>query len=222
MTDRPATHFVAAIQSITLTIMLAICTACSLTPNPKFVDYSRLQEQNGTATGEPTILADGNDIDRRSATMAGDRGVYGADATSSSARELGTYSLGMSSLVWQLANQLLPYLKTPYLFGGESEQGIDCSGLTMMVYKNGFNIDLPHKAALQYKMGRSVSRRELLAGDLVFFYEQRGRNIGHVGIYIDDDQFIHSMSGKGVVISDLTTGYWKKYFAGARRMLLRE
>ncbi|MDQ7053222.1 MAG: NlpC/P60 family protein [candidate division KSB1 bacterium] len=72
-----------------------------------------------------------------------------------------------------------------------------------MVYERAFGISLPHKAAFQYKLdiARPVARPQLKAGDLVFFYDKRFRRIGHVGIYLNNGYFIHSMIRKGVVIS---------------------
>lgn len=85
------------------------------------------------------------------------------------------------------------FLGIPYKWGGESpEEGFDCSGLSMVVYKlNGIN--LPRTSRQQFKTGRSIDRGELQTGDLVFFAtgKKRGR-VSHVGIYKGNDRFIHA------------------------------
>ncbi|KAA3615536.1 MAG: NlpC/P60 family protein [Calditrichaeota bacterium] len=148
----------------------------------------------------------------------GDQGVVGASGQSVGEIEGDQYALSSSMVARNLATELRPFLNTPYKYGGESPQGADCSGLVKKVFENGFDISLPHKASYQYALGRSIAANRLIAGDLVFFYEKRNRNIGHVGIYLGQRRFIHSMSKRGVVISNLHEGYWKKYYAGARRI----
>ncbi len=149
----------------------------------------------------------------------GDQGISGASGKKAHKIEGDKYALNSSMVARNLATELRPYLNAPYKYGGESPAGVDCSGLVKQVYENGFNIFLPHKASYQYDLGQSISPRRLLAGDLVFFFGKRHRDIGHVGIYLGQRRFIHSMSKRGVVISDLNKGYWKKYYAGARRIL---
>lgn len=108
------------------------------------------------------------------------------------------------------------YLGVDYVYGGASSKGFDCSGFTMYIMaKNG--IKLPHGATAQYAYGTAVKRSELQAGDLLFF-KTGDAPIGHVGIYIGNNQFIHASSAKdGVIISNLGT-YGGKY-VGARRVL---
>ncbi len=189
-------------------------TACGLKPDPIYRSYS---EKRGFERKKTDRRGKGF---TRPHNRNGDRGVSASDATyEKGAFKSQSYSLKSTSFEWKLANELLPYLNTPYKYGGESVKGIDCSGLTRVVYLQAFGKDLPHKAAWQFKMGTPVPRNRLKAGDLVFFYasDSNSKRIGHVGIYLSDNQFIHSMSGAGVVISDLRGAYWVKYYAGARR-----
>ncbi len=100
------------------------------------------------------------------------------------------------------------YLGVPYVWGGTSPKGFDCSGFTQYVYKKA-GVSLPRTSSEQGKVGTKVSRSELRAGDLVMFP-------GHVGIYIGDGKFIHSPSpGKSVCIEDLST---RKNFLYGRRV----
>ena len=114
--------------------------------------------------------------------------------------------------------QVIKYLETPYKYGGNTENGIDCSGFTLQVFEKSTGIKLPRSAREQFAMGEKVEREDLSFGDLVFFNTRRRSNPGHVGIYIGDDQFIHSSTSLGVTISSLKEAYYKKRYVGARRV----
>ena len=121
----------------------------------------------------------------------------------------------------ELANQIVEYAMTfigvPYRYGGSSpSSGFDCSGLTQYVYNNfGYSIC----RTTQYKEGVPVERDELLPGDLVFF-NTTGYGIGHVGMYIGDNQFIHAPSpGKTVCITRMDTGYYDTRYVCAVRII---
>lgn len=116
-----------------------------------------------------------------------------------------------------LFEQAQLFLDTPYLWGGMSKTGIDCSGLTFVVYqRNG--VTLPRDADQQFQVGQSVSKEELLVGDLLFFGASDD-DITHVGIYAGNGQMIHASSGSGVVVSELFQGWYKDMYRGARRIL---
>ncbi|MGB2876285.1 MAG: NlpC/P60 family protein [Gaiellaceae bacterium] len=104
------------------------------------------------------------------------------------------------------------YLGTPYVWGGASPSGFDCSGFTMYVYAQ-VGVSLPHNAAAQYGYGSPVSRADLQPGDLVFF-----DGLGHVGLYVGGNSFIHAPhSGDVVKISSLS-GWYASTYVGARRL----
>lgn len=113
------------------------------------------------------------------------------------------------------------YLGTRYSYGGASPNGFDCSGFTMYIYKQ-FGYSLPHSATSQWQSGigtRVYSISELQPGDLVFFNDpsrNAGKACSHAGIYIGGGQIIHASSSRsqGVIISDLTSGYYNQYFVG--------
>jgi cell wall-associated NlpC family hydrolase len=115
-----------------------------------------------------------------------------------------------------LIREALAYRGTRYRWGGASRGGFDCSGFALYVYKRTRGINLPHRARDQMKRGTPVSRKELRAGDLVFFHTNRG--IGHVGIYIGDNKFIHAANRRSNVRVNALTGWYARHYAGARRL----
>lgn len=117
------------------------------------------------------------------------------------------------------------YLGTRYSYGGASPSGFDCSGFTMYCFQQ-MGVSLPHSATSQWQSGagqKITSTSGLQSGDLVFFCDpsrSNGKACSHAGIYIGGGQFIHSSSSKsgGVIISDLTSGYYNTYFVGGMRI----
>ncbi len=104
------------------------------------------------------------------------------------------------------------YLGTPYRWGGSSPGGFDCSGFVMFVYAQ-VGVSLPHNAAAQYGYGTPVDRSQLQPGDLVFF-----NGLGHNGIYVGGNAFIHSPHTGDVVKVSTITGWYASTWVGARRL----
>lgn len=114
------------------------------------------------------------------------------------------------------------YIGTPYKYGGEDENGMDCSGLVYTVFREALGIKLPRTVAQQWRSTRPINRDELDFGDLVFFKTTKRKTPSHVGIYIGANRFVHASSSMGVTISSLSDPYWKKRFVGARRVIERK
>lgn len=115
--------------------------------------------------------------------------------------------------------EIIRFLNTPYQYGGNSKQGIDCSAFTQTVFKNTLSYDLNRSARDQYKQGRSIKNIEdLQFGDLIFFNTQANVRPGHVGIYIGDNLFAHASTKKGVTVSSLSHTYYHSRFMEGRRI----
>jgi cell wall-associated NlpC family hydrolase len=106
----------------------------------------------------------------------------------------------------------MQYLGVPYVWGGASPRGFDCSGLVMYAFAK-VGISLPHSSYAQFGMGTPVSIGQLQPGDLVFF-----SGASHVGIYIGGGQFIHAPHTGDVVKISSLSGYYSSAFAGGRRI----
>ena len=107
---------------------------------------------------------------------------------------------------------------TPYEWGGEHlGSGVDCSAYTQAVVQSVYGINLPRTSKEQYKTGYPVNRSQLKRGDLIFF-KQAGKGINHVGIYLENGRFTHASKSDGVTIDRMDHPYYKKRYAGARRI----
>ncbi len=109
------------------------------------------------------------------------------------------------------------FVGTPYVFGGASPDGFDCSGLVYYILTQ-MGVSSYRTAADQYQMGYYVDRDELKPGDLVFFSNTYTSGISHVGIYAGSNQFIHAPGEGQVVTYSSLSGYWAKHYHGARRV----
>lgn len=101
---------------------------------------------------------------------------------------------------------------TPYNYSGDTKDGIDCSGFVAMLYKKVYNVELGACSKDIYAHDvRPVVKKKLEPADLVFF-RIRKKRVSHVGVYLGNNKFVHATVKQGVIISDLTEPYYRKYF----------
>lgn len=116
--------------------------------------------------------------------------------------------------LWQVFAR---YRGTPYLYGGTSAEGFDCSGFINTAYREALGQQLPRTTGQMLRAGQVVPPRQIEPGDLVFF-RIRGKE-QHAGIYMGNGQFIHASTSAGVTLSMLNSNYWKDRFTQARRFV---
>ncbi len=120
-----------------------------------------------------------------------------------------------SKIAQELTKSALRFLGTPYVFGGTTASGFDCSGYVQHVFAM-LGISLPRTADAQYDVGHRIVGA-MRPGDLVFFqtYEP---GVSHVGIYLGNGKFVHA-SSHGVMVSSLSQSYWRTRYVGAKRLI---
>ena len=109
------------------------------------------------------------------------------------------------------------WMGTPYLYGGNSRSGVDCSGFTQSVYE-AVDIQIPRTASQQAAAAESINPSNLKFGDLLFF-NTSGSGISHVGIFIGNGFFVHASSSRGVVRESLSKEYYANRIVSAGRYL---
>lgn len=149
---------------------------------------------------------------------------YVTKANVSAVASRGALTRAQSKAASEISTEMISYAKkllgVKYVWGGNTTSGFDCSGFVKYVY-NHFDISIERTASAQATQGTAVSKKDLRAGDLVFFDTNGGHNkVNHVGMYIGDGNFIQSSSGSSahkVVISNLESGFYANSYMTARR-----
>ncbi len=163
----------------------------------------------GAGAAAPVLLAGCGSAPKRRPSAASDEEL--------DAGELDLAAAGPGS---EVVMQALANVGKPYRWGGSDPTlGFDCSGLVAHVYEDAVGLRLPRTSRAMSRHGRRVARRELAAGDLVFFNTSR-RAYSHVGIYIGRDRFVHApSSGSLVRVERMNNRYWERRYDGARRLV---
>ena len=106
------------------------------------------------------------------------------------------------------------WIGVPYKNGGMDKKGLDCSAFTILLTKEIYNKPLPRTARLMAEDVKRKYEKDLKEGDLVFF-DFDGQKFSHVGVYLQNNKFVHASTSKGVIISDLKDPWYYKYFSRA-------
>jgi len=117
-----------------------------------------------------------------------------------------------------IVNTAYRYRGRPYVFGAIGPRYFDCSGFVRYVFRQ-HGIYLPRTAAAQSRVGTTISKSSLVAGDLVFFKNTYKRGISHVGIYVGNNRIIHAFPRRGVTVDSLSNSYLRAKYALSKRVL---
>ncbi|MCR5030700.1 MAG: C40 family peptidase [Selenomonadaceae bacterium] len=132
-------------------------------------------------------------------------------------RAIPEVSRGGNALARRIAATAMQYLGVPYVYGGSTPDGFDCSGFVRYVFQQA-GVPLPRVADDQYMLGTPVAFDNLRTGDLVFFVDDSGE-LSHVGIYLQDGQFIHASIYTGIDFDSLHRDWRREHYLGARRIV---
>ena len=185
-----------------------------------YVDLTEIPYENRDSSNSPKFfrLGKSTGIAPSAAALNGTSSSTGSISNGSASTGSSNSNTTGSATGAQILAEAQKYLGTPYVYGGASPSGFDCSGFVYYVLKQ-FGYSPYRTPADQYRMGSYVAKSDLKVGDIVFFAGTYASGISHVGIYAGNGQFIHSPNSRSVVsYADLTSGYWAQHYYGARRM----
>jgi len=189
-----------------------------ITSSPKTSKSKTDQKETFSARGISIDETKGKTEHKTVEDMIADRSTWSRENVSALQRKYGSLLNTESEL---LQNEVLlegidEWYGTHYRMGGTTKKGIDCSAFVCAIYAAVYSITLPRTAYYQYKGSRRVPRTELQEGDLLFFNTRGG--VSHVGIYLQNNKFVHASATKGVTISDMFEPYYLQHFIGAGRV----
>lgn len=121
------------------------------------------------------------------------------------------YGDGFAPETIALLKEANGWLGVRYVYGGNSKDGVDCSGFVLQVFDKALGIKLPRSSAEQSDYCQSVKKKELVVGDLIFFNSSSGKKISHVGMYVGDDKMIHASTSQGVTVTSLSSDYYVRH-----------
>ncbi|MCI6283502.1 C40 family peptidase [Selenomonas sp.] len=215
---------VITLSTILLVWLTAICGASAFRIGDQGSDVAEIQGQLASLGYD--VAADGDFGPATAEAVKAFQVSRGLDAdglvgpstyTALLGKAMPEVSRGSNVIGRRVVANSMQYLGVPYVFGGTTPSGFDCSGYVRYVFANA-GIYLPRTADAQYECGYAVSTSELVPGDLVFFSTYEA-GPSHVGIYLGDGNFINASSSRGVSIASLYSSYWGSCYIGARRVM---
>ena len=189
-----------------------------------FLALTQVPYENKASSNSPIFYRGGasTGVEVSASALGSTSGSSGSSNSSSSSGSSSSSSSSSSSgsvTGQQIVETAKKYLGVPYVYGGTSPSGFDCSGLVYYVLKS-HGITVSRSSAAMYKCGTPISKSQLQPGDLVFFQGTSASGISHVGIYAGNGQFIHSPNrGKVVSFADLNSAYYTEHYYGAIRVI---
>jgi cell wall-associated NlpC family hydrolase len=215
---------VITLSTILLVWLTAICGASAFRMGDQGSDVAEIQGQLASLGYD--VAADGDFGPATAEAVKAFQVARGLDAdglvgpstyTALLGKAMPEVSRGSNAIGRRVVASSMQYLGVPYVFGGTTPSGFDCSGYVRYVFANA-GIYLPRTADAQYECGYAVSTSKLVPGDLVFFSTYEA-GPSHVGIYLGDGNFINASSSQGVSIASLYSSYWGSCYIGARRVM---
>ncbi len=199
-----------------ITISVAVIAGCSATKELSDNDSKLGNRKEGIdAYKYSKELVATNTLTSRSSISKGS-----LESLSSS---LAGYSPSETSINEMLSDEIMykviEFLNTPYLWGGTTKRGIDCSGFVQSVMYQSLGITLPRTSYEQSNVGTPVEIKDLKFGDLLFFDTMNKGRVSHVAIYLSDGYFVHSGSKTGVAVASLDSDFYSRTFLKARRVI---
>jgi cell wall-associated NlpC family hydrolase len=110
------------------------------------------------------------------------------------------------------------WMGVPYKYGGNDKNGIDCSGFTGLLYREVYNKNISGPTSTLIDLTNIISENELKEGDMVFFHIEKKGKVSHVGVYLQNNKFVHATTKKGVMINDLNENYYKQHYFKSGRV----
>lgn len=229
-------------QALIGSFTIILLGSCSALKQLQFSDNKPKESQTNGATGKKEVkFLEGIDVNVESGPLSKDGQKPGEKkkpdnmifASNNSAAENTNiekssslqvkYSLLLNTEVEQIRNvQMFEFIDNwygaRYRLGGTTKSGIDCSAFSQLFFSTIYGISLPRTSKEQYYKSEKISRSHLQEGDLIFFNTRGG--VSHVGIYLQNNKFVHAATSSGVMISDFFDPYWHSRFIGVGRMNL--
>ena len=220
---KKATKRVFALSMILMS-MFSVCSASAFRVGDQGTEVAEIQGQlvrlgyDVSADGDfGPATAEAVKGFQSSLGMAADGQVGPSTYSALLGKSMPVVSHGSNYINRTVISESMQYLGVPYVFGGTTPNGFDCSGYVQYVFAHA-GVSLPRTADVQYECGTPVSSGELMPGDLVFF-STYDAGASHVGIYLGDRQFINASSSRGVSVASLDSSYWGSCYIGARRVM---